>query len=283
VVADTETAPGLKAGLDAREAGSGVVMRFVLLAVAVIAAGIYIAESLLSSIPSPANGCMLAAGQNPLSGSHTFLVPASSLPGVTRCVARFGNLAEPWWALAAVGVLAGAAALLYWVLPGWKARRGRLVPVDISAPLAAELAELEELAGVRPAPAFVIDPLAATCGAAVFGSSSRRTVCLDAGLVARRDSDPGGFRAVVLHELAHIRNRDVGVTWAAVALWRVFLVALVIPNAAFATAVLLGAPWLSASGVYAQLVRSVTLHALALSAALVVLVYLVRADLLRSR
>jgi len=33
-----------------------------------------------------------------------------------------------------------------------------------------------------------------------------------------------GFRAVVLHELAHVRNRDIDITYATVAIWRIHLV-----------------------------------------------------------
>ena len=45
-------------------------------------------------------------------------------------------------------------------------------------------------------------------------------------------TDPGSFRAIVLHELAHVRNGDVGKAYAAVAVWRAFIVVALLPLAA---------------------------------------------------
>ncbi|GII91932.1 hypothetical protein Ssi02_21630 [Sinosporangium siamense] len=53
-----------------------------------------------------------------------------------------------------------------------------------------------------------------------FGRAGRRSVRLDAGLVRTFSTDPAGFRAVVLHELAHLGNRAIDLT---IAVWRAFL------------------------------------------------------------
>ena len=51
------------------------------------------------------------------------------------------------------------------------------------------------------------------------------------GLVTRQLADPPAFRAVVRHELAHLRNRDVDLTYATVSLWYAFLLVGVLPFA----------------------------------------------------
>ena len=49
------------------------------------------------------------------------------------------------------------------------------------------------------------------------------------GLVVKQAADPPAFRAVVRHELAHIRNRDVGITYFTIAVWYAFLLVAVLP------------------------------------------------------
>jgi hypothetical protein len=57
----------------------------------------------------------------------------------------------------------------------------------------------------------------------------RARIALAAGLLQSRSAHPDRFNATVLHELAHLRARDVGLTYATVALWRVFAVAVLLP------------------------------------------------------
>lgn len=145
---------------------------------------------------------------------------------------------------AGVVALGGTAAVLvtafalYWWLPAWRQRRGRLVSVErlavATSPhgatrLSAHLRELAERAGVLQMPTFLVNPRALTAGAVAFGRSGRYTVCLDAGLLPRRATDPETFDAVVLHELAHVRRGDVDMAYLAVALWRVMAIGVLIP------------------------------------------------------
>ena len=48
-------------------------------------------------------------------------------------------------------------------------------------------------------------------------------------MVALAYTDPEAVRAIVLHELSHIRNRDVDQTYFTMALWYAFLLVAVIP------------------------------------------------------
>ena len=42
---------------------------------------------------------------------------------------------------------------------------------------------------------------------------------------------PADFDAVILHELAHIKNRDIDQAYLALAIWRAFVVAALLPLA----------------------------------------------------
>jgi Peptidase family M48 len=46
---------------------------------------------------------------------------------------------------------------------------------------------------------------------------------------------PAAFEAVILHELAHIRNKDVNQTYLAIAIWRAFVLAALLPLAGLLT------------------------------------------------
>ena len=48
-------------------------------------------------------------------------------------------------------------------------------------------------------------------------------------LILRYDTDRAGVRAVVLHELAHLRNRDVGKTYLTIAIWWAFVATALLP------------------------------------------------------
>ena len=48
---------------------------------------------------------------------------------------------------------------------------------------------------------------------------------------SRRSRKPAAFDAVILHELAHIKNRDIDQTYLALAIWRAFVVAALLPLA----------------------------------------------------
>ncbi|MDC0773396.1 M56 family metallopeptidase [Streptomyces sp. HD] len=186
------------------------------------------------------------------------------------------------------------ALLVYWLIPVWRIRRGRLLPAadfdEVAAParkprpepdpllpdpylpgpllppaeatwfdlrtqmrrvaqgmaqeltvpvgpkprepLSRHLAELADRAEVSREPRFVIDMGRGKASTAVaFGRAGRYVVALPAALLKERRLHPGNFEAVVLHELAHIRNRDVDITYLTVALWRAYCVLVLLPYA----------------------------------------------------
>ncbi|MET7790063.1 M48 family metalloprotease [Streptomyces sp900116325] len=182
-----------------------------------------------------------------------------------------------------VGAVAFAVAVaLYWLLPVWKTRRSKVASLDVMdvhGTLRPLLNELVAVAGLTRSPRFVVEPAAPTASAVAFGRWRRPTVCLDGGLIATSDTQRDRFRAVVLHELGHLHNRDVGVTYATIALWRVFLLLVLLPFVAVMLDNLLFSGTPDSRGRYAPF----NTHVLVFSGLTVVAVYLTRAGILRNR
>ncbi|MGO4615418.1 M56 family metallopeptidase [Nocardia sp. 2YAB30] len=222
--------------------------------------------------------CRLAVGYDPTQS----YVPAEATTGaafIESCDLAHGVRSAVGWTTAGSVAVFVLAVTLYLLVPTWRRRGGRLLSVDLdsSDELARQLRDLVAVAELRRSPAFAIDPRADTVGAVVFGRMGRYTVCLDAGLVAYGGADPAVLRDVVLHELAHIRNRDVDITYATVALWRAFLICALLPYLAGQVVSLIEDTeiW--------RLQWQLGLRGFIRAAVLVALTYLVRADILRTR
>ncbi|MFJ9590577.1 M48 family metallopeptidase [Streptomyces acidicola] len=123
---------------------------------------------------------------------------------------------------------------------------------------------------------YMLDPLDARCSALAFGRPGRRYVALSSGLVILMHRNPEDFRAVVRHELAHIRNRDLDIGFLTIVAWRITLPLLVVM---IPSSVVQPLNWSAAStAVYALgLVSAAMLLTLAVS------VPLLRNSVLRSR
>lgn len=280
----SDISPG--AQLDERVLGAGTTLRFALLVALIVAAStlmlLYVGMALSAY---DGFGCSLAAGIDPLTTTPSQVIARRSLQweAYYDCTLHFAAPLPLWITTIYLLVLAGLAGVLFLLLPVWKARRGRVVPleaVDPDGTLHALVADLAATAGLPSPPRMVVDPAAvSSAGAVVFGRNRRPTMCVHAGLLIRRHTDPEGFRAVVLHELAHIRNGDITVTYLTVALWRVFA-ALVLPPflgwAALRYAV-------SSDDLVWSSEAPVVARGLVLAGLMVVLVHLARADVLRSR
>ena len=279
--------------VDQRVLAAGTTLRFILLLGLFLTASVVmlpdsiVFKPFLDNDPnSDGLGCLLAAGVGPDSThlANELALTRNEKP-LKDCYQEFVT-PLPWWIpFAAVGLLVVIAAAHYWWYPAWRTWRRNLVPVEeVDAqgdllPLLTGLVHLAQPAGrIR----FMVDPAAMTVSAVVFGRAGRYTVCLHGGLVARRRADPEGFRTVVLHELAHLRNRDVDITYATSALWRVFVVGVLVPYAAHQIIVLArglaGTTSLFWPGAMPMIGWSILK-----SGFLVVLTYLARADILRSR
>ncbi|MFJ3213660.1 M48 family metalloprotease [Streptomyces flaveolus] len=221
--------------IDERVLGAGTGARFAMLLLLLLAASGSLMLAVLSSLPDGDRaGCELAAGVDPDDPDPWTPVIriVGQQPAFDFCISRWAP-SPPWWQVAVwPALLLVGAAVLFGVLPLWKARRSRVVPleaVDPDGQLRARIDLLVTQTGLRKTPRVVVDPAAATAGAVVFGSTRRPVLCLHGGLLAVHRADPVRFRAVMLHELAHIANRDITLTYATVAVWRVFFLLVLVP------------------------------------------------------
>ncbi|MFD9405773.1 M48 family metallopeptidase [Streptomyces sp. NPDC059989] len=284
------TTAHLRHRIDERAISAGTTMRFALLVILLLVSSgsmmIMGSEIGRSNSKEVVNwyGCHLAAGVDPnriddLATNLGALLYADTLDA---CLARYAP--EPPWQLNLVwpALTLVASAVLFRVLPAWKARRSRVVPleaVDHTGEIRRTLDDLAATAGLARMPRIVVDPATASTGAVVFGSNRRPTVCLHGGLLARRSGDPEGFRAVLLHEFAHVRNGDVTLTYATVAVWRVFVALVLLPYLVWCATVI---PTSYKSPFWAGQQPFVA-RAFVLPVFLTVLVYLARSDVLRMR
>ncbi|MCS7482641.1 M56 family metallopeptidase [Umezawaea endophytica] len=184
------------------------------------------------------------------------------------------------WLVGGVVLLLLVATAVYVAWPKWRIRRSGLERLDsfpaLWAKLSGPLDELVARAGLAKAPEFRLDAASSRAGGVAFGSSRKPVVCLDAGLVALLDRDRAGFDAVVLHELAHVRNGDVTTTYATLSAWRALLAVVLLPYLVLVVDPLLG--W-----DFSNLDSPVTTGIVVRVVLLVVLVYLARTAVLRSR
>lgn len=273
--------PDPRPRIDERVLGAGTSVRFATLLFLLLAASGSMMLTVISGLSDGDEaGCNLAAGVDP--DDSGFWSKARSISGQAvahrLCMATWAP-APAWWQVVGWPVLLTVSAgLLFRVLPLWKARRTRVVPLEAIDPdgeLRSLLDELSVTTGIRSMPRVVVDPAAASVGAVVFGRTRCPVICLHGGLLASRRTDPERFRAVLLHELAHVANRDVTLTYAIVALWRVFLTLVLLPYVLWQGYVIYD---LLSDGTVPRVDQ-----AMVLAVVMVVLLYLARSDALRSR
>lgn len=272
--------------VDERILGTGTVARFVLLMALILATTSVMTLQVapLLSNTHRAMDCALAAGIDPSNSPPiAWGIATVSQSGPYMACMNRNAPPPPWWLPVAWPLLVLAAgAGLFAVQSVLGARRRRTVPlaeVDKAGDLTPLLLRFAER--VRPGrrPRFVVDPTAASVGAVVFGRTNRPTVCLHGGLLAKRRTDPERFRAVLMHEIAHIHNGDVTLTYFTVAVWRAFVVLTVVPHLVITVSTIID--WSGAMFGAAQV--SIGTRNLLLAGVLVVLVTLARADVLRTR
>lgn len=204
---------------------------------------------------------------------------AEAAARVMRCLAPV-YLDEVSWAGYGLALLFGLAVVLYSLHPWWIIRRRRLVPLSAggSPEFLAYLGDVSREIGLARSPEWLLAPYA-TVGGRAFGHVRRRRVQLNAGLVVLYATDRAAFRAVVLHELAHLWHRDVDKTYLTMAIWRAFVVVALVPFVVgLLLAVPLGWPVTALTSHWTG-----TLAVLVSLLALTVLVYLTRNAILRVR
>ncbi|WP_218138004.1 M48 family metallopeptidase [Streptomyces sp. TLI_105] len=144
--------------------------------------------------------------------------------------------------LVTAGVSAGLLLALlgaYVGLPWHRTRRRGYRPLTGMPELSAYLAGLLGESGVRARVGFLAEPLNPAVHALAFGRLGRRRVVLSGGLLTLYSLDRAAFRSIVLHELAHIRNRDLDIAFLTLILWRASMPTLGVSTVVAAPASLL--------------------------------------------
>lgn len=217
---------------------SDTTFRFALLVVAVLGANLYVWNWLWLALGSDTRevrqaylDCTVAHESAVSFATDTPSFTAAN-DAFTACV-RDAHQTLAWWMLGGTGVLIAVAAALMLLFPRWIERRRNLRPLtrEEAPAVVDELAELAREAGLDEEPRWLWSPLNPSPTGLAYGRPGRHAVALMGGLVTRQIADPPAFRAVVRHELAHLRNRDVDVTYATLSLWYAFLLAGVLPFA----------------------------------------------------
>jgi hypothetical protein len=152
----------------------------------------------------------------------------STWDGYRACMEPFVQ-GRAWWLAGGLVLLLAVASLIYVLRPAWLRYRRNLAPLpdELVEPLAGLVAE----AGLaRKAPALLLDRTRTRAGAVAFGTHHRRYVALNVGVMALRRIEPESFRTIVLTELARVRG-GLALTSATQALWRAFVVAVLVPLA----------------------------------------------------
>ncbi len=210
---------------------SDTAFRFGLLVAAVLGANLYVWQWIASRSRSPAEH--VAGTRECLAFSPSNATSIEQLNALTdrfsACTAQLYRY-QVWWMLGGTAALLLAAAAIMVATPLWITRRRKLQPLT-AADAPAVLEEVAELAREQELdpPRLFWNPLDASVGGLAFGHPGRYSVAIGGGLVVKHVADPPAFRAVVRHELAHIRNRDVGITYFTLAVWYAFLLVAVIP------------------------------------------------------
>jgi Zn-dependent protease with chaperone function len=246
---------------------SDTTFRFALLVAAVLGATLYVWSWMWSTFGAEdeaiTSGALDCLELTPTGGGDF----AASSAAFTECTQRLYR-DNAWWMLGGAALVVGVAIAIAVAWPYVKERRARLQPLtgEDAPEVLATLRELAVEAGLDEEPRWMWSPLARAASGNAYGHAGRHAVALTGGLVVLHATDPAAFRAIVRHELAHVRNRDVDVTYLTLSFWYAFLAAAVLP---FVLTLL----------DQGKLLVSATWRMLALAA----LVYLTRNAVLRSR
>lgn len=214
---------------------SNTALRFVVLIVSILASGLFtynvLGDLVLSSILESSTQCVWHdKAIQAATHIRTPQVLDAASKAWWRCAMPF-YLPHLLFLIGGVVLILGVAAVIYWLTPLWKLTRGRLVPLSTedTPGLIAYLVELCDEVGLTLVPRFVWNQLNFTSSPRVFGRLGRYYIALTGGLVTLFSTDQAAFRVIMLHELAHLRNRDVNKTYFAIAVWWAFVAVALLP------------------------------------------------------
>jgi Zn-dependent protease with chaperone function len=206
--------------------------RFALLIAAVVTSSSMVYEALYGATPrGPAVASLIRTCLARALAPHPRGLSAyASALGQARGCRAGAERVEGLWVLLGIGVLCALAVAIYCAQPWWYRRRMQLSPLtsEDAPQLMERLEQLRERARTGSV-VWLLQPFNAQLSAFAFGRFRRRFVAVSGGAAVAAIRQPAAFDAVVLHELAHIRNRDINQTYLAIAIWRAFAVTALLP------------------------------------------------------
>lgn len=133
------------------------------------------------------------------------------------------------WSIAGGIVVVGLGLVAMAFAPGWIRRRRALRPLgDARQGVRVRLAAASAAIGLRTPPEIFVGPLRQR-DAFSFGAYGRYAIAVPRALTS--EGSAAVFEGVIRHELAHVRNRDVGFSWLANSIWYVVGPLLLVPIA----------------------------------------------------
>ena len=216
---------------------SDTAFRFVLLIVSVLGSSLLLYAAIFEALPPTrdykrAQYEQCAREHDPTDFSGSYAERVARVLAYGECTAPADRV-EAGWMLSGAAIVLIVASGIYWTFPARRIRAQRLLPIDASArDVIAGLAELCGVTDLSAAPTFVWSPFNAARSGLAFGHLRRYYVALTGGLITQLHDDRPAFRAVILHELAHLRNSDVDRTYFTIAMWQAFGLAALVPFAA---------------------------------------------------
>jgi Zn-dependent protease with chaperone function len=209
--------------------------RFILLIFVVVSASMFIYALLYVVIPANFNNANVAnQAYSTVEKAH----PGDSYADLNATAEALQQYIFPsdrrqaLWQLICVIIELGLAFGVFLFIPQWKIRRDHLVSLEEREEMKDVMIYLTDLCRKMELPrnpTFVWNPYDERIRGLAFGRLGRYYVMLSTGLLSTFSTDPAAFRAIVLHELAHIRNKDVGKTYFVVALYWTFMIGAVVP------------------------------------------------------
>jgi hypothetical protein len=185
----------------------------------------------MSGVADPVNDCQRAAMARAggTDAAVRLWTEGGRVPGMAACATTDRSVSF----LTVCGLLCVATALHYWFRSTRRSRRRGVRPIgpDRLPELHDELRRLADTAVPGTRVRFLIDLLDPSASGVAFGRARNRHVLFGRGLITLLDRDHDAFEALVLHELAHLRNRDVDLTMITLGFLRAYTVLVFIPVA----------------------------------------------------
>ncbi|MFB7718167.1 M48 family metalloprotease [Nocardia sp. NPDC056100] len=211
---------------------AGTTIRFIVLILLVAVAGLFSFIQLFYLFPPSANHFFTIIGD--CLTATTGYDPNVDVGAVTdtyrTCESDAFRL-ELWWFLGGFAVLVGLTVLLYLTYPAWVSIRNDMkpyLPNEYNAAVLQRLSMLADRMDVHPA-WYSAGRAVGSAGGRAFGLPGRRRVSINPPLITLCATDPQVFDATVLHELAHLRNRDLDLTALTIAILWSFVAVAVVP------------------------------------------------------